>query len=178
MAGKELDQDDFLELLTTLALLRLEVQELKEAAANLVPRDELASGRKRLRWAGFVAIIVLLIVIIPFGILVKQNRNTAREARTAAVTAKVSASALVQDEYDRALSAKASCQNRNQTQSALVMLIQKLAQAELDATTPNRQRIDAYNAAVRESGSLIDCSTYQKQADDLVGQGATPHPPQ
>lgn len=163
-----LTDDDLIELLGTLGVLRLEVQELRKSAEQMVPKDELENRGKRIRLAGFIATIVLLIVFIPFGFLLHQANEGVNEARS-------SNKALVQDQYDRAVSSEKSCIDRNGTQVALSTLIQRLLTAEQTAKTPSPDRLDAYQVALRGTNTLADCSMFHRQQMKLLGQGASPN---
>lgn len=163
-----LTDDDLIDLLGTLGVLRLEVQELRTLAQNMVPKTELENRGKRLRLAGFIAAIVILVVFVPFGLLLHQANSGVNEA-------KASNKALVQDQYDRAVSSEKSCNDRNGTQAALSMLIQRLLDAEQSANTPSPERVSAYQIALRGTNNLADCSIYHRQQTSLLDQGAIPN---
>lgn len=165
-----LTDDDLVELLGTLGILRLEVQELRETAANMVPKDELGNRWRRMRLAGFIAAIAMLIVFIPFGILLNKASVTARAAKSGQA-------ALIQDQYDRAIDGQRSCNQRNLSQVSVVGLVRALQHAEEDSVPSlgRTERLAAFKLALGGAGTLADCSAFTKQEQSLVAKGAKPH---
>lgn len=166
-----LTDDDFVELLGTLGVLRLEVQELRKTADSMVPRDELGNRWRRMRLAGFIAVIAMLVVFIPFGILLNKAGVTAKAAKDGQA-------ALIQDQYNRAVDAKRSCDQRNNSQVAVVALVRALQHAEQDAapSLARDERLAAFQLALRGTGTLTDCSVFDKQEQSLIAKGAKPIP--
>lgn len=171
-----LSDDELIELLGTLGVLRLEVHELREAADKMVPRDEMESSRKRLRLIGFIAVTVLLMTMVPFILLLRRADGAAHRAKVAADTANASQHALIQDQYNRAVASVNQCQARNAAAAGTVGLIEDLLKAESDSPVQDattRERIAAYRKVLGLAGA-VDCTAFQRQADQLIAQGASP----
>lgn len=178
MAMDRLNDDELIELLGTLGVLRLEVAELRETAQQMVPRDELESGRKRMRLIGFIALVIVLLTLAPFAFVLSKTNTAASEAKAAAGKATTSQHNLVQDQYNRAVTAFVQCGQRNEGTVLLVSLVRQLLAAEEKepVKTPTvLQLINIYSSALKLSNAPpVDCNVYKKQEAQLIAQGAIP----